>query len=251
MISRSLIAIVSLFLLSACSTTTPNGNDGEGGKITIAHLKSLCRGSSYGISEDYTIEGTLVANDWLGELNNSIIVVDESGGLEVAIECRTLSALLPVGNKVELFCNGLMLARIGGKIELGMAPQGDFSLGNIEEKMIGRYIRIVGQAEEYAPQNGNFSELQPSDIGNIFRFDRVRICDEERGLSWCDQADGEAVTTYRTFVDRQGVELAVRTLSTCKYAFEEIPTNEVSVVGVVDFSDNRYFLRIINKSVIW
>ena len=69
-------------------------------------------------------------------------------------------------------------------------------------------------------------------------------------MAWCDIIEDEAATTFRTFVDSNGNTIAVRTLPTAIYALEEIPENEISVIAVVDYSDNRYFLRIANKWII-
>ena len=70
-------------------------------------------------------------------------------------------------------------------------------------------------------------------------------------MKWCDtDENGEVITTDRTFVDSEGNAFTLRTLATCHYAKEVIPTTEIAVIGVIDYSDNRYFLRIINKSFI-
>ena len=250
MILRLSTILFSLLLsLTSCSGVS----DSEGavsGDISIAHLKSLCRGDHYRITSDITLHGVVVANDWLGELQRSIIIVDESGGVEVAIDSREVFRHLPIYSKVSIFCNGLMLARIGGKVELGAVPTGDFPLGNIEEVMLGRYIRVEGVCNDFSTSTKRFSEIGIEDISNIVRFDGVRICDNEQGLAWCDTIDGEVATTYRTLIDQEGNTFAVRTLGTCEYATEIVPANEISVVGVVDYSDNRYFLRIVNKWII-
>ena len=70
-------------------------------------------------------------------------------------------------------------------------------------------------------------------------------------MKWCDtDENNEPITTYRTFVDSEGYTLAVRTLATCDYATESIPTNEITVIGAIDYSDNRYFLKVVNKAII-
>ena len=78
----------------------------------------------------------------------------------------------------------------------------------------------------------------------------LRLSTEGEGLKWCDTVDGKPITTYRTFVDSEGNTLDIRTLSSCSYALEDIPQNEITVIGVIDYSDNRYFLRIVNKWII-
>ena len=245
MIYRLVIALFSVALLCGCGGGSVDGDSAS--EISIAHLKSMCRGDHYRIANDYKIRGIVVASDWLGELAKSIVVVDRSGGIEIAIDSRNIAGCLPICSEVEILCNGLMLARIGGKIELGAASTGDFPIAEIEEEKLGRYIRVVGSCGEFLPVTKQIAEISVADISAIVRLDGLRICDEERGLSWCDMADA---TTYRTFVDRGGNSIAIGTLPSCDYASEQIPQNEISVVGVVDYSANRYFLRIANKSII-
>ncbi len=245
MILRRLIPFISL-LLVACSPSAVPPQEGE---VSIAYLKSLCEGDHYRITDNYTIRGVVVATDWLGELNKSAIVVDATGGLEFAIDSRNISEQLPVFSEVIILCNGLMLARVGSKIELGMPPTGNFLLDNIDAEHISRYIRIVAQGERPTPVTKRFSEIDASDISNVVRFEGVRITPEEQGLEWCDKVDGSPVATIRTLVDSNGDTLPVHLLPTCIYAEEKMPTNEISVEGVIDYSGNRYFLRIVNRAI--
>ncbi len=248
MIYRLLLVVFSLVLLCGCE----GGMVGDNSKseISIAHLKSLCKGEHYRIASDYTIRGVVVASDWLGELVKSVVVVDRSGGVEIAIDSRNIAERLPINSEVEILCNGLMLARLGGKVKLGAVATGDFPIAEIDDDMLGRYIRVVGTCDDFEPAKKQISEIGVADISAFVRFDGIRVRDEERGLAWCDKVDDKPVTTYRTFVDRSGTPLSICTLPTCDYAVEEMPTKEVSVVGVIDYSDNRYFLRIANKSII-
>ena len=175
-------------------------------------------------------------------------MADSSGSLEFTIESKNIKEKIPLYSEVEISCNGLMLARIGSNIELGVPPSGNFPLDNINDETFDRYISIKGIDEDFSVEAKRFSEIGSEDIGCVVRFDNVRICDEEQGLTWCDFEEGQPVTTYRTIVNSEGERFAVRTLPTCRYADEEMPSNEISVIGVIDYSDNRYFIRIVNKS---
>ena len=247
MILRLLSLICSLIFIVGCSADKISSPQPK--EVSIAYLKSLCHGDHYRIVDDYTVRGVVVATDWLGELNKSAIIVDSSGGLEFAIDSRNISERLPIYSEVTILCNGLTLARIGGKIELGAAPTGEFPLDNIDDEMFDRYIRVVGSCRDFVATTKLFSDIGASDISNIVQFNNVRICNEEQGLAWCNIENGKPVTTFRTLVDREGATLAVRTLSTCHYARNIMPSNEISVAGIIDYSGNRYFLRIVNESI--
>jgi hypothetical protein len=245
MILRLLAIAISLLLTISCHE---GGGVSRRKEISIAYLKSLCRGEHYLVVDDYRLRGVVVANSWLGEFPASVVVVDESGGVEISIESPNLDKELPICCEVEILCSGLMLARIGGKVALGARSDDDFPLANIDGELLSHYIRPTGRLCEFSPKVKHFDEICNDDISSLCRFDGVRICDEERGLKWCDTLDGELVTTYRTLVDADGNRFEVCTLPTCSYALEDIPQNEISVAGIVDYADNRHFIRIANKS---
>ena len=248
MIFRLIAIIFSIFALLACADN--HGIEGSPQEVSIAYLKSLCKGEHYRITQDYSISGVIVATDWLGEFYKSAVIVDKTGGLEFAIDSRNIKEHLPVYSEVTILCNGLMLAHIGGKIELGAPPTSDFPLDNIDDTMFDRYIRVIGLCKDFTPKTKQFSEISLSDISAVVCFENIRICDEEQDLAWCDIVEGRPITTYRTFIDHKDNTFAIRTLSDCIYATKTIPEKEITVIGVIDYSDNRYFLRIVNKSII-
>ena len=245
MILRLATTIFSILMLISCADIAQTERE-----VSIAYLKSLCHGEHYRITSDYTIRGVVVATDWLGEMHKSAVVMDESGGLEFAIESINISKQLPIYSEVTIFCNGLMLARVGGKITLGAPASGDFPLDNINDEMFDRYIRIEDIGEIPPLRAKQFEEIGVKDISSLVRFDKVRIAEADGEMPWCDTIEGVVVTTYRTLIDSAGNTMPIRTLSTCEYALEKMPKNEISVIGIIDYADNRYFLRIVNKLVI-
>lgn len=245
-----LTLLCALFVSCSGGGQTPAGDITEG-EISIAYLKSLCRGDRYRIVSDYTISGTVVANDWLGELYKSVVVEDSTTGIEIAIDSHNIAGWLPIYSKVKILCNGLMLARVGGKIELGAPPTGDFLLDNIAEDRASHIIRVVGVDEEYAPAVKSIADIGVADVGTLVRLDNLRIVDEEQGLSWCDSVEGEFVTTMRRATDEFGNGIAIRTLASCRYASQTMPVGLFSAVGIVEYTNSTYALRIVNKMILY
>ena len=243
MISRLILTLISLLTLCACHIEP---SEQKATDVSIAYLKSLCVGSHYRINSDYRLRGVVVASEWLGELYNSIIIKDESGYLEIMVDVADVETRLPIYSEVEIGCNGLMLARVGGKIEMGLPSTSDFVLDNIGEEVVDNHIRIVGQNSSITPATKRFAEINACDISTIVRFENVHILLENEGQRWCDTLDGEVVTTYRTLVDSEDNTFAIRILPTSHYALDEMPTDEISVIGAIDYADDRYFLTIVN-----
>ena len=220
-------------------------------KRSIAYLKGLCRGASYNVAEDVVVRGVVVATDWLGEYYKSIVVADESGGIEIAIDSHDICAVIPLYSEVEIYCNGLTLGRIGGKVSLGVSPTEDMPVDNIPASMVGRYIRVIREnvLRDYVPRT--IESLTSDDICTPVFIENLHVAETQEKLMWCERdATGEFVTTVRTVVDSEGHSIDVRTLGGAIYAGEKIPENTFSLGGVADYADGRLFLRITNHCII-
>lgn len=254
-IALRIVLRAMLIAFSALGVACGNASHEDDGcaveSISIAHLKSLCSGDHYRITKDYAVSGTVVATDWLGELYKSVVIVDDTAGIEIAIDSHSIAGWLPIYAKVKVLCNGLVLARVGGKVEIGAPPTGDFLIDNIDEETASRIIRIEGVDESFAPATKRIGELDVADISSLVRLDDLRIVDSEQGLAWCDIVKDEVVTTMRTATDADGNTIAIRTLSTCRYARQIMPTERFSAVGVVEYSASTYALRIVNKMIFY
>ena len=239
-----LLPLVAVAVIS-CSKSAD-----EARMVSIAHLKAMCHGERAIVAEECYVEGVVVANDWLGEYPKGVVVVDDSGGLEIAIEAEKIYTWLPIYSRVKFFCGGRTLARVGGKVELGVAPTGDFPIDNIPEWEARRSFNVVGVAEEFSFPTMRIAEIGLADVSRAVRIDGLRVTDAESGLSWCDMVDGVTQTTMRTLIDREGNTIGVQTLASCAYGEEKIPTTDFSVVGVVDAANGECFLRIINGAIL-
>lgn len=256
MTARLLTVLIScLAVATACDTSSSlsypdKGGGGNPHKVSVAYLKSLCRTDIYDIREDLTISGTVMANDWLGEYYKSIVVLDDTGGLEIDIDRTSLYRTIPIYSRVTVFCNGMTLGRVGGKTVLGAHPTGDFPVDGIDGGLISRYIRIDDESgDDRKPATCRFSEVSIADIGTFVRFDDIAADLDGTNGKWCDTADGKHITTTRYITDHDGGRFGIRTLGRCSYADEAIPAGRFSVAGIIDYSGGEYYLRIVNHGI--
>ena len=111
-----------LFVLQACGNASSpeyESGDGTARHVSIAYLKSLCRGVLHPVTEDLWIEGCVVGNDLYGEFPDALVVEDESGGIEVLIDAKRLYRTFDSGSTVRVYCNGLALGDYGGQGTVG------------------------------------------------------------------------------------------------------------------------------------
>ncbi|MBQ3259855.1 MAG: hypothetical protein IJA66_02060 [Alistipes sp.] len=253
---RALILLCSLWMITACGrTTTPEfseipDDESESGLVTIAYLKSRCQGLSSTIDADISIKGTVVANDLFGEFYKTLVLVDESGGIEILIDRERICADFPLYANVSVFCNGLAVGRVGGKVVLGAKPTGEYTTDRIADGDVSKYLyRQPGDITSAVPRKVHIADLGVEHISDYVLFEDVRFADEEVGDSWCNESNEAFADTERHIVDADGNVLIVRLSAQCEYADEKIPAGRGAVCGILDYSGGAYFLRIANHEI--
>ena len=220
-------------------------------KVSIAHLKSLCRTDRVVITDDISIEGHIIVNDLYGEFIKSIIVADESGCIEISVDCTSTADVFFVGARMVVSCSSLALGDYGGRIILG-ATSDEYSVGRIAEKDFSRYFLIdTSKPKEIIPQVTEISKIGVTHIGNYIELRDVRFIDGG-AAEWCDKdtESGEYVTTARTITDPAGNEFTVRTIAECTYRNETLPQGQCTLRGIVDYFNGHYSLRVINHQIV-
>lgn len=248
---RIVILLIIVATLLACSDSVARFDEAPHGVVTIAHLKSLAKSESYTITDDISIEGYVVANDLFGEYYKSIVISDESGGIEIAIDTNKTATQFPISARVVVYCSGLTIGDYGGRLTLGAAPAGHYTVDRISAKDISRYFLVDKSAPKaIGPTRLNINEITEKHIGNYIRLDDVTFA-SQAGMSWCDKepASGEYITTERTLYDHKGNALAVRTIAECRYRNEKIPSGYGVVCGIVEYFNGEYSLRIVNHMI--
>ncbi len=220
-------------------------------KVSIAHLKSLCRTDRVVITDDISIEGHIIVNDLYGEYIKSIVVADESGCIEISVDCASTADVFFVGARMVVSCSSLALGDYGGRIILGSTASDEYSAGRIAEKDFSRYFLIdTSKPKEIIPQVTEIDKIGTSHTGNYIELRDVHFIDG--GVAeWCDKdtESGEYVTTERTITDPAGIEFRVRTLAECVYRNETLPQGVCTLRGIVDYFNGQYSLRVINHQI--
>ena len=185
---RVIAALCSLCIAVGCGSATkpdyselPN-DDSESGLVSIAYLKSRCKGLSTTIKSDVSIKGTVVANDLFGEFYKSIVLVDASGGVEVSIDCERLYTEFPLYANVSISCNGLAVGRVGGKVVLGAVPTGEYTVDRIVEDDISKYMLWQrGDVTSAVPRKVTIESFGVEHVSDYVMLEGVRFADDEVG----------------------------------------------------------------------
>lgn len=254
---RTIVVLCSLWLIVACSGATKpelSGNAGndnpESGLVSIAYLKSRYNGLSTNIKYDVSIKGTVVANDLFGEFYKRLVLVDDSGGIEISIDRERLCADFPLYANVSVICNGLALGRVGGKVVLGAKPTGEYTTDRIADGDVSKYLYWQpGDTTMAVPRTVKIAELGVEHVSDYVLLESVRFADDEVECEWCNKDGEEYVDTERHIVDSDGNVLIVKIDAYCNYADEEIPAGCGALGGIVDYSGGKFSLRITNHEI--
>ena len=253
---RWIVVLCSLWSAVACTSgTRPDfsefpDDDSESGLVSIAYLKSRCKGLSTTIKSDISIKGTVAANDLYGEFYKTIVLVDASGGVEVSIDRERLCVDFPQYSDISITCNGLAVGRVGGKVVLGAQPTGEFTTDRIAERDISKYIQcLADDTTSITPRRVAIDALAVEHISDCVLFEGVRFADDEVGLPWCELVDGVLSEVDRHVVDAAGNRLIVRVSPYSSYATEKIPSGVGALCGIVEYSGNAFALRITNHEI--
>lgn len=248
---KIVILIISITLLTACSDSTSSYDKPPQGTISIAHLKSLAATESYIITDDIAIEGHVVANDLYGEFYKSIVICDNSAGIEIAIDSRKTATQFPISAHVTVYCSGLCIGDYGGQLTLGVTPIDKYSVSRISEKDILRYFLVdKDNPQTIKPTTMNIRDINTTHIGNFIRIDNVTF-GTQAGSTWCEQdpLTEEYITTERIVTNKIGDTFTIRCIGECKYNSEPLPSGYGSICGIVEYFNQEYSLRVVNHLI--
>lgn len=248
--NKLLIICAFVSLLFGCGepNPTPEFDDQPYGIVSISHLKTMAGNEPHTITEDISIEGYVVANDLYGEYYKSIVICDESGGIEISVDTRQTARIFPGAAKVTVHCTSLTIGNYDGRVVLG-AKSNEYGIGRIEEKDFARFFLIDKLSPKaIEPTQLTIDAISAKDIGNYIEIADVSFYEAD-GQKWCDTdpVTDEAKTTTRQLIDSHGNTLLVRTIAQCSYATEQLPSGRGRIRGIVEKQNSRYSLRIVNR----
>lgn len=249
---RAIVTLLISLLMVACSDATSLGyEERPHSVVSIAHLKTLATGPSVTITESLSVEGYVVVNDLFGEYYKSVVISDESGGIELCVDCSRTAVEFPVSARVTVHCTGLAVGNYGGRVMLGAQPEREYTVDRIKESDLGRYITVDrNSASAVQPMPIKIKDIDTSEISNFVAISDLTF-GNQAGLEWCDRdpLTGEYLTTNRTATDRTGHTISVRTQANCSYRNEKIPSDYGTLYGIVEYFNGSYSLRIVNHSI--
>lgn len=216
---------------------------------TIAELKASYTGLQE-ITEDVIIKGVITANDKSGNLYKKMIIQDETGAIELAIDQTNLSSLYKVGQMLYVKCKGLYLGDYNNLIQIGYLYQG--SVGRMPQIMIEDHIfRDSLPGAKPVADTVTISSIGEAAVDNpyvskLVTFKNVTFA--EQGELYASQ-DVDAIN--RTLMDLTGKSMIVRNSKYADFANDSIPYGYGTVTGILSIfgSDWQLTLRDVSDVI--
>ncbi|MBR4964276.1 MAG: hypothetical protein IKZ32_02860 [Alistipes sp.] len=205
------------------------------------------------ITEDICLYGRVVSSDAESNFYGSIVVEDDGGAVEVMIGRSLLDAAYPPGLLVALCIKGCYADYSRGVLQVGAkAAEYDYMpvdyLGSPEAT--DRVVHRSCSVEPVAPRHVRIARLCEDMCGMLLSVDSLVLV----GSSSIDTLAGDLLADavwsgYALFKDRTGDSIAVYTQDYARYANNHIPTDSISIVGILQrskYTNGRecYFLKM-------
>lgn len=231
-------------LLAGCydSSFREAAAGGSGPPVTLT-VRQLCDsyvGTTFPVTGDIVLAGTVTACDKGGNFYRSFCIEDEGAGLEIMAGIDRLYNDYPVGCRITLRLKGLAVGRSRGVIQIGRMPAAGsgYATDYIASKpaIDASIIRSDTQLQPLSPVVLGIDELTPDACGRLVRIDGLRYAPENLSPgTWAG---------LKRFTDRKGAEIHTYVRNYARFADEEIGAGYRSLTGILQREDSgRYLLK--------
>ncbi len=195
------------------------------------------------ITDDVVITGIVTANDESGNLYKKMIIQDETGALELAIDQTNLANEYKVGQRVYIKCKGLYVGDYNNLIQLGYIYNG--GIGRMPAVMVPSHIfRDSLAGEKPVPQVLTISDLGETDktnpvVSRLVTFENVMFATPGE-LFAPDDKDA----TDRMIFDQSGSDLVVRSSKYSNFSSNKIPQGYGKLTGILSLYRETWQLTL-------
>lgn len=202
---------------------------------TIQDLKAYhVPGQYVTIPDSLVIRAVVVADDRSGNFYKTLIIQDETAGIELKVNSIGLYNQFPIGREIFVRCKDLIISDFSGLIQLGggtYLDDGDVRLGGIEETLIERFLVPGRTNQEPAPLERTIQSLSLSDLSRLIRLDEVQFAESSASQTYADPVTQFSVN--RTLEDCQKRTIILRSSGYADFAGARTPSGKGTITAVV------------------
>jgi hypothetical protein len=202
---------------------------------TIAQLKQLFQvGGSVLIEDDLIIEGVVVADDRSGNYFRSLIMQDETAGIEVRFNATDLYNDFPIGRRIYIRCKGLSVTDFNGLIQLG----------TIESALVRQTVCRGPRNQPITPLDITIEELNNTHMSTLIRLTNVQFVNASSGVPFANAAGLQSINHFLESCDTDG-QIILRSSGYADFANELTPTGSGTITAIYSVfrDDQQLFIR--------
>jgi hypothetical protein len=223
------VLILFSIVVSGCYDNHSEPTPGEFSKqanCTIAQLRELCNdGLCYLVKEERICVGRVTSSDREGNFYRSVVIEDNSGGVEVKLGTYNLASQYPVGLMVALHLDGTALMIENGVVQMGLPPQSfDSAPREMEaQEVIDRHLLRSNSIAPTTPSVSTVEELSASRCGQFVEVENII----HAPLTESNEEE------YYRFVDESNNAIFIYISRYADFSDTEIPISLHSVQGIL------------------
>ncbi len=214
---------------------------------TIQDLKSwYVPGAFTDITDELIIRGIVIADDASGNFYKTIVIQDETAGIEVKLNSVGLANDYPIGREIFIRCRGLVISDYNGLVQLGGGTYDDAGqtrLSGIEEALLKDYL-VAGKRDQFVtPKVKGIKDVNTNDMSTLIQLTDVQFIQSDAGETFADPVTQFSVN--HLVEDCTGNTVLLRTSGYADFAGELTPTGKGTLVALVGVfgSDLQLFIR--------
>lgn len=191
-------------------------------------MDSICHAG-----ETFIVKATVVSSDEGGNFYKSIVLQDETGGIQIPIDKSGLYNIYPVGQTVYINCQGLVVGNYRGVYQIGWIYEG--AVGRVNGAYIDRYLFKDGLPTDVSnliTDINSPSDLNATNVNKLVRIKNCKFADNVIGQPWAtdDYITNRAIES----INQVSVSnFVVRTSNYAKFKKQHIPGGEGDLVGIL------------------
>lgn len=214
---------------------------------SIAELHKMYRSGGNLIAEPVVVRGVVATSDRKGNFYRSILIQDETGGIELKMGLVNMYLFFQEGHEVAVRCQGLTLGKYGEVVNLGWRSLEDkYENGFVPERLVTKYVQ-AGPYVGIEPKTLTIEQLDKQYCNMLVRLERVQFLQSQLSQTYADAANKESIPAVnRTLVDSNGKSVIVRTSSYAAFAGKQLPQGSGSVVALLTYFLSTPQLMIID-----
>jgi len=210
--------------------------------ITIAELKARhTLGQVELIQDSVAIDAVVVADDESGNYFKTLIIQDETAGIELKINTTDLYNDYPIGQQIFVQLKGLFLGDFRGVTQIGgttYEDDGEIFVGGIEEVLLGDHISRGQPDQPINPTVVTIDELDDSYISQIVQLENVQFTNADAGVEFADSENKRSINL--NLEDCNGNSIILRTSGFADFANQATPEGNGTLTAIFSvFRDTK------------